>query len=294
MNDNKKIRIKLFAPSGNYSQEIMDSGLDIVKKEFPPYTQIVDVLKNTHTEAPFPYLRDSDKNQIENFLSTFKDCDFLWCVRGGYGSSRWADRIMWQDIVKKGMPVIIGFSDITFLHCGIVRYGGVSIHGPMLCTLKDTDLDVIQMLIRCIYKDVFTELPGKVICKGLTTGKLVGGNLACLCSVPGTALEPEWNDKILFLEECNEALYRIDRMLTWLLASGLLKKVSGIALGTFTNTGSHEKMVEKLFHDRLSHLGIPVLHNLPAGHTAKNRPLLMGGKYILDAEERSALIPDVS
>lgn len=283
-------RIMLFAPSGSYEGEKLKKNLMDIKRLLPRQLTVDIHRKPTRRDPPFTYLHDSDRHQQINFLKATRDCDILWCIRGGYGSSRWAGKIRWQEIVNPSFPIVTGFSDITFLHSAITRMGGKSIHGPMPCTIEDTSDKALSSLFSAMTENRFPALSGETISKGRAHGILTGGNLNCLCHTSGTVLEPAWDNAILFLEDCNEALYRIDRMLTWLGSSGILSRVAGVALGAFTGTGADFTMLNDLFRDRLGHYGIPVISGLSAGHIADNMPLLMGGRYLLEAKDNAALL----
>lgn len=237
---------------------------------------------------PFPWLHDHDRNQAALFNALMQESDaaFAWAARGGYGILRWADRVNWAEISEKS-PVVTGFSDVTVLHSALNSRGIKSVHGPMLCTLPYTSRASRQALLNCFLTGNFPDLEARqVVYEGESVrARLAGGNLCCLSHLAGTPWEPVWDGSILFIEDVNEPLYRIDRMLTHLLQSGRLSGAVGIVLGEFTQCGESETMLADLFRDRLQGLRVPVISGLPAGHGTDNMPLLMGGEYLLEPSE---------
>ena len=230
------------------------------------------------------YLADTDQNQAQRFEKRLMshDLDFIWGVRGGYGCLRWLKWINW-DLLTRHSPMIIGYSDLTFIHAAINSQGMVSLHAPMITSLPTLSYDARQALWQAL-KGQLPKLTGKGLFHGRAEGILIGGNLTCLCHTIGTPFEPPWEGAILVLEDHKEPLYRIDRMLTQLLLSGRLNKLAGLAVGNMKDTGFPEKTLVSLLKDRLCGLGIPVIYELPIGHVPDNYPILLGGLYVLDAE----------
>ena len=121
---------------------------------------------------------------------------------------------------------------------------------------------------------------------GAAEGPLAGGNLTTLCHLVGTPFAPQMRGYLLFLEDHNEALYRLDRMLHHLLLAGVLDGVKGVVLGAFTGCGSHEGLLE-VFTTALAPLKVPVLVGLPVGHQPDNHTLPLGAWAALDAAAAS-------
>ncbi len=121
-----------------------------------------------------------------------------------------------------------------------------------------------------------------VLLPGVAEGPLAGGNLTTLCHLVGTPFAPQLRGYLLFLEDHNEALYRLDRMLHHLLLAGVLEGVKGVVLGAFTNCGSTEGLLE-VCAAALEPLGVPVLAGLPLGHQPDNHTLPLGAWARLDS-----------
>ena len=133
----------------------------------------------------------------------------------------------------------------------------------------------------------WNDLP--VLLPGVAEGPLAGGNLTTLCHLVGTPFAPQLRGYLLFLEDHNEALYRLDRMLHHLLLAGVLEGVKGVILGAFTNCGSTEGLLE-VCAAALEPLGAPVLAGLPLGHQPDNHTLPLGAWARLDAGTASLRI----
>ena len=208
-----------------------------------------------------------------------EDSSYLWAVRGGYGAMRWLPYVPEPDD-EWTPPVVIGFSDVTFIHSWLVQRGACSIHGPMLSTLAATAARARTSLYSVLLGGPFPALQGEQVVPGTCLGPLIGGNLTCLCHSIGTPLEPPWEGAILVLEDHNEAPYRIDRLLTHLLLSDRLKGVKGIAVG---DLGIDRQEAIRVVEERLAPLRIPIIAHTPVGHGEDNMPLLLGATYKIES-----------
>lgn len=236
----------------------------------------------------------TEAQRIDDLHAAFADesTDAVVCLRGGYGSARLLSGLDYELIRKSGKP-IIGFSDITALLVAIYQKAGlVCFHGPVASSdftpfTTDSFQDAIQKGKKLKIKSEIAPLvPGKA------AGPLVGGNLSILCSLIGTPHEPVFKDHLLFLEEVGESTYRVDRMLTQLINSGLLQGVRGIAIGHFTGCDTppedagyeYSLSLDEVFQDRLGSLGVPVIRGFAFGHESENATLPIGILAELDAD----------
>jgi muramoyltetrapeptide carboxypeptidase len=207
-------------------------------------------------------------------------------ARGGYGALRIAHAARWPAL-REHPKWLVGFSDVTSLHLEASRVGVCSLHADNAGGLGRGDAHARSRFIEAL------ESPGRERCfaalrtlrAGLAQGPLAGGNLTVLFSThaAGRLRLPE--GCLLFLEDVTEASYRIDRMLTALLLSGALDRVSGVVLGDFTDCSPapHGVPVDEVLLERLGTLGVPVAAGLPVGHGAVNEPLTLGLRAELDA-----------
>ncbi len=272
------LRAKVFLPSSPAERKRLEAGLSLIRKEAPWLSVSLELPK---TSGLLPYLSAPDDEQARRFTDLLgQQIDIIWAARGGYGTLRWVNMIRTDDLEQQNSPpLLIGFSDVTILHLLYLKLGWLSLHAPLVTTLPDTSTDYRQALWSFLLEKRLPKLEGIPLVEGQATGRLVGGNLACVMSCMGTSFEPELEGNILVLEDLNEPLYKIDRMLTQLLLSGRLSGVAGICIGQFKDHGVKEEEFHRLLKDRLSHLGIPVVYDLPFGHTEKNAPLLLGAMY---------------
>jgi muramoyltetrapeptide carboxypeptidase len=306
----KEINLAVMALSGLAKRGDIEHGIGLLEEEFSSEEPgcrlrvVRDYLRDAPRGAQLPYLPASDEFQAKVFTEAMArdDIHYIWAARGGYGSSRWLHLVAWDELPRRG-PLLIGFSDITFIHSALVNFlERPGLHAPMAITYGNTSRESRVLLIKAMASRVVPGLAGRAIVSGQAEGPLIGGNLSCLCHTIGTPWEPLWDGAILFLEDINEPAYRIDRMLTHLKDAGVLERISGLVLGRFAatpqkgNAGRTDVILpspEEVIHDRLSGLSVPVVCSLPAGHgPGDNHPLYIGGRYRLSAPGPTAeLIP---
>jgi muramoyltetrapeptide carboxypeptidase len=280
----KPCRVALFAPASPVGSEKLKVCLKIIEEKAPWIEIINDVFIDQIKDKPLlPYLVGKDQRQADRFTSLLLDpsIDFIWCLRGGYGSLRWLSLVPWEQTCSTN-PLIIGFSDVSFLQCVLFRHAHFSIHGPLISTLPITTEPARKALWTCLKKGRFPHLSGITLNPGKAKGQLIGGNLSCITHLIGTNYEPVWDGAILLIEDHNEAVYSLDRMLTQLLLTGRLSKLAGIAVGQLLGFKKPKMLLQILLQDRFTSLKIPIVTDLPVGHTPNNYPLLIGGYYELD------------
>lgn len=189
--------------------------------------------------------------------------------------------------IRRTPKVFMGFSDITallttlYLRCGFITY-----HGPVITSLGKASISTRTAMNRAITGDqplVFRPKNGFVLKSGVATGPVIGGNLTILTHLLGTPFAPRYDGHILFLEDCNEKPYRIDRMLTQLRLSGSLDGIVGLFLGQFKSCGpldTVKAIVDDIFQDQ----GIPIMGGFDIGHKRTNLTLPIGLPARLDTQ----------
>ena len=293
------MNIAVFEPASPSDPQEISEAMAFFSREFPgrkvPSFSLFGEIGKQNEHLPYLSSSDQVKARLFQELVAMENQDIIMFTRGGYGTLRWLGMVdfdrLFNELCKK---VFVGFSDTTFLASKIVNLGHTFLHGPMLSTLKATDIRSRMSLYEFLLTGRLPSLEGRPLVSGTCQGKLIGGNLTCLCHTVGTPFEPRWEDSICFLEDCGEDIYRIDRMLTHLIECGALKKVSGIATGSFVlkrEEASGGKRLNSLIKDRLYDLGRPVITDIPAGHARENMPLLLGRTYKIDGK-RGLLLPD--
>lgn len=205
----------------------------------------------------------------------------IWAAKGGYGTVRIVDRIDFSQF-KKTPKWIIGFSDVTVLHSHINQLGFQSLHAIMAISVPSATTAAKESLRKALFGEKLSyAIPYHAFNKlGQAKGELVGGNLSVLYSIQGSDSEVELDNKILFLEDLDEYLYHIDRMMTNLKRNGSLKKLKGIIIGGMTSMNDNDvpwgKNALEIIQDSVKDLNIPVAYNFPAGHSKDNRTLILG------------------
>ncbi|MBE0654695.1 MAG: LD-carboxypeptidase [Bacteroidales bacterium] len=221
-----------------------------------------------------------------------KDVKAIFCARGGYGSVRTLQQADFSSF-EKNPKWLVGFSDITVLHSYINKFTGVeTIHGMMPFHFKpDSDAESIESLRKALFGDPLSyEFPSHELnIEGSVEGELVGGNLSLLCSLNGTILFPDLKNKILFIEEVDEYLYNIDRMMMNLSLGGAFNRARALVVGSFTGIKDNDEPFGRNEYEIISeisdHYNIPVCFNFPAGHGFRNNALIFGRKMQLRVEE---------
>jgi muramoyltetrapeptide carboxypeptidase len=246
------------------------------------------------------YLAGSDEVRLNDLHAAFADSsiDAILCLRGGYGSPRFLDRIDFE-LLRCNPKPFVGYSDITALHLAISRYAGfVTFHGPMLNAdllggkQQPTESSLLSMLRGELQAGSVLSHPRAypliTIVPGIARGRLLGGNLSMIAATLGTPYEIDAEGIVLFIEDINEPLYRIDRLLTHLRLAGKLSKLCGVLVGDIA--GVDEQALAALLRQTFEPLQIPVLAGWRSGHCDPNLTLPMGAMVRLDAGEKQLVL----
>jgi muramoyltetrapeptide carboxypeptidase len=213
----------------------------------------------------------------------------IWCVRGGYGTVRMIDLLDFTKF-KQSPKWIVGFSDVTVLHSHLNTMGYASIHGIMPVSSKASE-EAKETLRKALFgESIEYKVPCEFMNKyGTAKGELVGGNLSILYSLFGSPSAIDCSDKILFIEDLDEYLYHIDRMMMNLKRNGCLESLKGIIVGGMTKMKDNEipwgKNALEIIQDVTKNYNIPVIYNFPAGHMADNRALIFGKQVTMEVND---------
>lgn len=240
----------------------------------------------------------TDQERLEDLQQMLDDPTIkaIMCARGGYGAIRIVDQLDFSTY-KSSPKWIIGFSDITILHCHInSNYHVATIHSKMCNsfpsnweTAEPIQIDTIKAIEQALKGEKMTYQavanPNNRI--GEAKGELIGGNLRCIENLAGSKSEIETSGKILFLEDTGEALYSIDRMFFNLKRSGKLKKLKGLIIGGFKlkveDAGDpFGKTLIDIVLEKVAEYNYPVCFDFPVGHQKANFALKCGVKHRLD------------
>jgi len=216
----------------------------------------------------------------------------IWCARGGYGTVRIIDLINFSGFIK-APKWIIGYSDITVLHAHIHNLGIATIHAAMPIDIHKGTIDAKDSLKAALFgKKVDYVISASSNNKlGKCNGKLIGGNLSILNSICGSVSAIHTDGKILCIEDLDEYLYHIDRMLQNLKRNGYFEGLSGLIVGGMTKMHDNNipfgKNATEIILDLVEEYDFPVIFDFPMGHIEDNRALILGAEVVLEAEKTS-------
>ena len=214
----------------------------------------------------------------------------ILCSRGGYGLAQIIDKIDFSSFAKSP-KWLIGFSDITILHNAITALGIASMHGIMTKYLTELPEESDQITS---FKNLLFGTPSNFSIKpeaenrlGQAEGKLIGGNLSVMMGMRSTPFDLDFHNNILFIEDVGEKPYQIDRMMQSLRLSGVLKQISGLVVGQFSDYDEDPLMMQsvaEIILAAVSEYDYPVCFNFPVGHVDYNLSLVLGEQAELFVE----------
>jgi muramoyltetrapeptide carboxypeptidase len=258
-----------------------------------------------HLRDKHGYLAGDDKDRADDINRFFKDDTLagVIAIRGGWGSARLLPYVDF-DAIRRNPKVFMGYSDITALHNAIqAKTGLITFHGPI--GLGRWDAWSVDYVKRVLFnaeavtmsnkkdlseRNVFTQVDNRTrtITPGKARGKMMGGNLTVLTSILGSPYVPDYSGSILFLEDVQENLYRIDRMLTSLKLAGILDKAKGVVFGMCSqcspgNDNYSALTLEEILEDHVKGLGVPAWQGAMIGHDTPQWTVPFGLEVEIDA-----------
>jgi muramoyltetrapeptide carboxypeptidase len=264
--------------------------------------------RTTHMDSvlsEYGYFAGKDQERADELMEMFtrEDVDAIWCVRGGYGSIRILELLDYE-LIRNNPKVFIGYSDITALITAIYQETGlVTFHGPVGTSdfnrfskksLKKVLLEPVPRYKYPYRRDKGTrgnpEYDRYTLVGGKAEGMLIGGNISVLDSIIGTRFEPDFENKIVYLEDIGEKTYRVDKMVFHLLSATNLKSAAGIVMGVFEDCNVNEEptlSLKEALDDLLIPLGIPVSYGLSFGHIRRMLTIPTGIRAAMDADKNS-------
>ncbi|MEX0967522.1 MAG: LD-carboxypeptidase [Bacteroidia bacterium] len=248
----------------------------------------------------FHQFAGSDNERLADFQEMIDDGEVkaIICARGGYGTSRIIDRLDFSRFEQKP-KWIVGYSDVTVLHCHVVKNHGVAtLHATMpLHMLKcDQDQESFDSLVAVLKGKIknYDFDPHLLNRAGMASGELTGGNLSIIYNLTGTASEPDTDGKILFLEDLDEYLYHVDRMMVMLKRAGKLENLAGLLIGGMTGMNDNAvpfgQSAEEIIRAHVEDYTYPVAFGFPAGHGPRNLAMVMGMPSTLNVNNNGCSI----
>ena len=220
----------------------------------------------------------------------------IFSARGGYGSSRLLDNIDFSAF-QKSPKWVIGFSDITAVHCHIHTLHIESLHATMpKLFLQEGGEESLESLRKILFGESlsYEVLYNEMNRLGIGEGQIIGGNLALLVHLIGSKSDINYDNKILFLEDVNEYLYNIDRMMIQLKRSGKLKNLAGLIVGSFSDCKDNQvpfgKTANEIIREAVAEYNFPVCYNFPVGHEPQNWAMPCGREVILKVGNGGVLL----
>ena len=289
--------IGIMCPSGFMPEEKYSTCIRVLKEWG------YKVKEGSTLKSQYHYFSGTDEERL-NDLQQMMDDDEVKAIlfaRGGYGLTRIIDSINFKKF-KKRPKWIVGYSDITLLHCHILKqYKIPSLHAPMAAAFNDGGQDnqyILSLKSALAGKKASIDIPFYQLNKmGQAIGKLVGGNLSLLAHITGTRSQVKMKGKILFIEDIGEYIYHIDRMMYQLKRSGQLDELAGLIVGGFTDMKDtvipYGKEVYEMINDLVKEYTYPVCYHFPVGHQTENVALKVGVEHHLYVEENHVLLHEV-
>tara|TARA_Y100001934_G_scaffold36055_1_gene41350 strand:- start:977 stop:1885 length:909 start_codon:yes stop_codon:yes gene_type:complete len=233
-------------------------------------------------------------NDLQSMLDN-KKVKAIICARGGYGTVRIIDSLDFS-IFKKQPKWIVGYSDVTVLHLHLNNLGFATLHSTMPINFQDNTKKSLNSLKNALFgTNRSISYKSNKACKdAIISGKLVGGNLSIIYSILGTNSDIDTKEKILFLEDIDEYLYHIDRMIVSLKRNGKLKYLKALIVGSFTNIKDNEipfgSTVEEIIKHHTNEYNYPICFDFPSGHIKDNQSLIFGAETCININSNNVIL----
>lgn len=218
-----------------------------------------------------------------------EDCAAILCARGGYGTVRIIDSINWEKF-KNHPKWIIGYSDVSVLHNSLQNLGFASLHASMPINFSKNSPESLNFLQAALFGEAYqiktaTHPYNRF---GQISGEIIGGNLSMLYSCLGSKTAVKTDGKILFIEDLDEYLYHVDRMMVNLRRNGYLENLKALIVGTLSDMNDNNipfgESAEDIVARHCKDYNFPVAFGIPAGHSPHNLPIIFGQKVNLEID----------
>ena len=242
-------------------------------------------------------LGGTDLERAADFQNMMDDENIkaIWCARGGYGTVRMVDLLDFTKF-KKNPKWIMGFSDVTVLHSQANAERVASLHCIMPFTVPKASDEVKETLRKALFgEQIEYTIPSKPYdIQGKTSGELVGGNISILYSLLGSKSSLDTNNKILYIEDLDEYLYHIDRMMQNIKRNGYFENLNGLIVGGMTDMHDNEipfgQNAVQIITAIAKEYNIPVCFDFPAGHLKDNRTLILGNQVDFEVNDKEVIL----
>ena len=234
------------------------------------------------------------KQRVEDLQNAINDNSIsaILCARGGYGTVQIIDDINFSNL-KKNPKWIIGYSDVTVLHSHLHNFGIATLHASMPIDFVKNTEESLNSLKNILFKgkNTIEYNSQKINNIGNVNSEIVGGNLSILYSLIGSDSDINTNGKILFIEDLDEYLYHIDRMMINLKRNGKFENLAALIVGGMSDMNDNEisfgKSVIEIISECVAEYIYPVCFNFPVGHLDDNRTIILGQQSELIISEKT-------
>ncbi len=221
------------------------------------------------------------------------DIKAIICARGGYGTVRILDLVDFSNF-QANPKWIAGYSDVTALHSTLHNLNITSLHSTMPINFASNTKNSLESLKQTLFGNLISyNFPRHDLNRvGHAKGKVVGGNLSIIYSLLGSNADINTDDKILFLEDLDEYLYHVDRMMMNLKRNGKLSKLAGLVVGEMSNMNDNTipfgKSAMEIISESVSEYDYPVAFNFPGGHIDNNNTIILGQTAKLTIDRKNS------
>ena len=255
------------------------------------------VIVGDHAYGEHNYFSGTDHERMSDmqFAVDHPEVKAIICARGGYGCIRLTQNLNWANLLREPRW-IAGFSDVTVFHLQAEQLGIETIHSTMPLNYQENSDQALESLLAALTgKPILHEWENSSFNKaGEANGQLIGGNLSIIYSLLATPLRPDFDGKILFIEDLGEQVYHIDRIFQTMKLNSVFDAVSGIIVGGMTDmreTAVPTKWkIEELLLEQMPYRSVPVAFNAPIGHIADNRAVIRGREAVLSVSESGVVL----
>ncbi|WP_439557679.1 S66 peptidase family protein [Dyadobacter sp.] len=285
-------QIGIVAPASVIRYEDILGGIEIFTKKWGLQVKEGETLTTAFNQ--FSADDETRRNDLQQMLDD-PDIHAIIAARGGYGCSRIVDGLNFDKFLQHP-KWIVGFSDLTVLLSQVYQLGYASLHAPMAKSITTYGGEKAEESLRQL---LFGELPEYSVDAyplnrtGEARAQVVGGNLCILNHLLGSETEIDFTGKILFIEDINEYLYNLDRMMIQMKRAGKLEKLAGLIVGQFTDMKDNSaptfgKDSNDIIHEHIAGYDYPVCFNFPVGHVGDNRAIGVGMQARLNVTSETA------
>lgn len=272
--------VGVVAPASKVRYEDCKPGLDILRNQWQ-----LQVLEGPTLQGSYFQYSGTDEQRRQDLQTLLDNPDVkaIIAARGGYGCSRLLDDLDFTGFFESP-KWLVGFSDLTAILSHLYSLGYAGIHAPMakLFAIEQGEVALESLRKALFGEDLsYTVQPHSFNQAGEATGPVAGGNLCLLAHLVGSVSQVNMDGKILFVEDINEYLYTIDRMMIQLKRAGQLQSLAGLLVGQFTDVRDNSdpvfgKDAYEIILEHTQGYGYPICFDFPVGHVADNRALPIG------------------